>query len=178
MQELGSIRPLVQRYDCRLDAAAARRRLWAGTLVGCLAVGMYAVSFFLDAAERMAGYQAFLLALYIPVYWPMWAANPVFWFGLSRLCQGRYQSAGTAGLVALILALSESWLCGGLDVGYFLWAGSMAALALAGLCRELERQLDSRQRWAATLPLGEASRIASQFHGRPRPSQGRRAWLE
>jgi hypothetical protein len=128
---------------------------------------MYAVSFFLDAADRMAGYQAFLLALYIPVYWPMWLANPVFWFGLSRLCQGRYHSAGTAGLVALVLALSESWLCGRLDVGYFLWAGSMAVLALAGLCRELEEQLDLGRQWGAALTAGEASRIASQFHGRP-----------
>ena len=166
MQKTDAMVPLVQTRAAVLDIAVLRRGTGVGALVGVLAAGLYAWSFFLEAAKGIAGYQAFLLALYLPPYWPMWAANPVFWFGLSRLSQGRYHAAGAAGLVALLLALSESWLCGNLEAGYFVWAGSMAVLALAGLCREPAEPPTGWRHRPAWLPGGEASRIASPFLAR------------
>lgn len=100
-----------------------------GTGVGLL----YGGSFFLPAAAKAQGYEAFFFAMVLFFYWPMWAANPVFWYGLVKLLSGRWKAARNAGLLAVVLACSEAWMFVGLlKVGYFVWVGSMAALALAG----------------------------------------------
>jgi hypothetical protein len=73
-------------------------------------------------------------------------------------------------VVAVLLALSESWLFGlELRVGYFAWVGSMGLVALAGLCAEERRRRPAP--WPASRPaVEEASRIAARFRlGRARP---------
>jgi hypothetical protein len=133
-------------------------------VLGTLAVVMYGVSFLLPAAGRMLGYQAFVCAVLFVIGVPMWLANPVFWLGLVLLSRREYRSASTAGIVALLLALSECWMFSGdLGVGYFVWVGSMAFLALVGLFGESEA---APREWYARpqrFPVGEASRIVSRF---------------
>jgi hypothetical protein len=155
-----------QEVETALDEVRAERPLAPGVvLLGYLAAVMFAVSFFLPALHNVAGYEAFVYALLWVICIPMWAANPVFWCGLAYLSAGRYRSAGKAGLAALLLALSESWMFWGeLEIGYWIWAGSMAVLAVAGLyAGGTERR---PQCWPA-LPgwrtLCEAGRIASRF---------------
>jgi hypothetical protein len=136
----------------------------AVAILGALAVAMYGVSFFLPATGRILGYQAFVCALLFVICAPMWLANPVFWLGLVMLSRREYRSASHAGMIALLLALSECWMFSGeLDSGYFVWAGSMAVLALVGLFGELN---DGPRRWwgrSQFFPVGEASRIVSRF---------------
>src|SRR5262245_22378209 len=90
--------------------AVVARRSAAGDLLGLSAVIVYTVSFFLPAAGGVLGYQAFICALVSVICIPMWAANLALWLGLAELSLGRYGKAGIAGLVALVLALSESWM--------------------------------------------------------------------
>jgi hypothetical protein len=115
-------------------------RAYRGDFVlGGLAASLYVASFFFDAAAGVAGWQAFIWSVLLVVYLPMWLANPVAWIGFARLLEGRRRSAGGAGLLAVLLAFSESWLFfRELRVGYFLWVGSMAVLAVAGLLGERE----------------------------------------
>jgi hypothetical protein len=135
-----------------------------GVLLGWLAFLLYAGSFFLPATGNMMGYQAFWCALVFVIFLPMWAANPAFLVGLAWLSQGRYKSNGNAGLLALALALSESWMFyPELGVGYFTWVASMAVLAVAGWCGHPQ---ESRQKWPGApqgLTVGEAARIAGGF---------------
>ena len=110
------------------------------TVLGVVAVLVYAVSFFLPVFLEDAGYHALLFSLVSVVALPMWLANPFFWSGLAGLCRGEYRAARKAGLAGLVLALSECWLFSkGLRVGYFTWAGSMALLAVAGWCGQAQR---------------------------------------
>jgi hypothetical protein len=134
-------------------------------VVGAVAVAVYAVSFFLPALDSIVGFQAFLCSLGFVITIPMWVANPIFWFGLRRLAQGRYRSAGKAGLLALVFALSESWMCaGGLRVGYFVWVGSMAVLATVGLFGDAQEERPRRWPFHPTWTRGgEAARIAARF---------------
>ena len=107
--------------------AVVTRRSVAGDLLGLLTITVYAVSFFLPVTRDVLGYQAFVCSLVFMVLIPMWAANLALWLGLAELSLGRYRRAGLAGLVALVLAASESWLfVGELQVGFFAWVGSMA----------------------------------------------------
>ncbi len=133
-------------------------------LLGTLAATMYAVSFFLPATGSILGYQAFVCALLVVICAPMWLANPVFWLGLVLLHRREYRSAGHAGMIAVLLALSECWMFSGeLGVGYFVWVGSMAALTLVGLFGEPR---DGPSGWygrSQLFPVGEASRIVSRF---------------
>jgi hypothetical protein len=132
--------------------------------LGWLAAGLYVISFFLPAGEGLLGWEAFFWALLTGIYLPMWTANLVFWLGLGLLASGQRGSAGTAGLVALLLALSESWMVGGgLRVGYWMWAGSMGLLALAGLSPQPESRPRGSPTRSAALPVDEAYRIASRF---------------
>ena len=97
---------------------------------------MYAVSFVLPAVDRGFGFGAFLASLLIPILWPMWAANPVLWYGFAKLFDQQWRPARNAGLLALALALSESWMFWDqVSVGYFLWIGSMLALMVVANCR-------------------------------------------
>jgi hypothetical protein len=131
-------------------------------LLGVSATALYAFSFFLPAYHEAAGYQAFLSAWLFLIGIPMAVANPVFWCGLALLCQGKHGSAKKAGVVALVLALSEFWLvCEGVRVGYFVWVGSMALLTAAAWCGAHDPPRD----WSFPRPrgVGEATRIAARF---------------
>src|SRR5262249_41227117 len=131
----------------------------AAALLGLFAALLYAASFFLPACEEVAGWQAFVLSLVFFVGLPMWLANPVFWSGLVLLSRGEYGPAGKRGLVAFVLALSEcSLFAEGLQVGYFLWVGSMAVLAAAGWWGHVRSRPVEGTRGA-----GEASRIAARL---------------
>jgi hypothetical protein len=146
-------------------------------LLGLAAALLYAASFFLPATDMVAGYQAFVLSLVFVIGIPMWLANPVFWSGLTLLSQGKYRSARKAGLLGLVLALSECWLFSkGLRVGYFAWVASMALLAAAGWWGQLGHGPVHGPR----VP-GEATRIAARFTAcrSPRmPSWGGDAYQE
>jgi hypothetical protein len=107
------------------------------SLLGTAAAVLYGVSFFLPVLSpgRMFGLEAFIYSVLMVVTIPMWLANPMFWLGLALLSGRRWQGACFYGLLALVLGLSESWMFWDqLTVGYFLWVGSMALLALAGWC--------------------------------------------
>jgi hypothetical protein len=134
-------------------------------LLGLAAALLYAVSFFLPAADGVAGYNAFVFSLVFLLFIPMWAANPVFWSGLAHLYLGQYRSARNAGLAALFLSLSQAWMVyRELRVGYFAWVGSMALLAVAGFCGGYGKQPPCQSRNA-----GEATRIAARFSVMTRP---------
>jgi hypothetical protein len=134
--------------------------------LGGLVFLLYGFSFVLPATGRMLGYQAFMMSVLFVLCIPMWLANPVFWYGLVRLCQGRCESAARAGLLALVLALSECWMFWGeLSTGYFLWAGSMALLALLGWCGSREVGL-ARTIRVVGVHSGDATRIAARFRQR------------
>jgi hypothetical protein len=147
------------------DMVVAVRCPPAVALLGLAAVLVYAVSFFLPACDNAAGYQAFVLSLVCVIGIPMWFANPFFWAGIALLSQGKYASAGKAGLVALVLALSECWLFAkGLRVGYFAWVSSIALLAVAGFCGGFDKPPPCRLR-----NVGEATRITARFSVLTRP---------
>jgi hypothetical protein len=110
-------------------------------LLGISAALLYAGSFFLPAYQAGVGYQAFVVSLVFLVGIPIWLANPFFWSGLTLLAEVKYASARNAGLVALLLALSEAWPC---------WPG-------AGWFGEEQTSLSE------TRGAGEASRIAARF---------------
>jgi hypothetical protein len=94
---------------------------------------------------------------------PMWAANPLFWSGLAHLYTGQYRAARNAGLAALFLSLSQSWMVyRELRVGYFAWVGSMVLLTAAGWCGQL-RCCPIHGSCGAC----EATRIAARFASRP-----------
>jgi hypothetical protein len=98
---------------------------------GCL----YVVSFLLPVGWGLGffGLHAFVCSAMIPFVWPMWAANPVLWFGLVKAANQRWEAARNAGVLAMLLAISEAWMfLPGLGVGYFCWLCSMIALATAG----------------------------------------------
>ncbi len=162
-----------------LDTVVARRS-GAGDFLGLLASALYAVSFFLPAVPGILGFQAFVYSLVCVICVPMWAANLALWLGLAELSRGRYGTAGTAGLVAVVLAVSESWLfLGELRVGYFVWVGSMILLAFVGLCGAEQ----TRPRWPVQVGSnieGEATRIASRFpaarHRPPRACPVSEVW--
>ena len=133
-------------------------------VLGAVAVTLYGVSFFLPAVGTVLGFLAFIWAPSSVVLIPMWLANPVFWYGLHCLFGGRLEAAAKAGLVALLLALSESWLFWGeLGVGYFAWVGSMAALARVGIRSGTEGTDPFRTIPSPFFLGGEASRIAARF---------------
>jgi hypothetical protein len=165
MSHIDLMEPLPQAETTLPPIVAERQHPAAIVLLGSLAVVMFAVSFFLPALHGVAGYQAFICALLWLFGIPMWAANPVFCFGLAYLSAGRYRSAARAGLAAVLLALSESWMFWGeLDVGYWIWAGSMAVLAVAGLCASgMESRMPSWPGLSGRRMVGEAARIASRF---------------
>ena len=143
------------------EAIVAVRCPPAVALLGLAAVLVYAVSFFLPAFDKTAGYQAFVLSLVCVIGIPMWFANPFFWAGVALLSQGKYRSAGKAGLVALVLALSECWLFAeGLQVGYYAWVGSMALLSAAGFCGAAEGRDGPAH---GSRGAGEAARIAARW---------------
>jgi hypothetical protein len=138
-----------------------------GIALGLAAAVLYVVSFFLPAVPMVLGYEAFVYSLAIGICVPMWAANPVFWVGLCRLCVGQYKSAATAAVVAVVLALSGWWLFKDLSVGYFAWVGSMVLLAVAGFWMGYDEQGPGQSRVD-----GEAARIAARFsvmNGDPPP---------
>ncbi len=150
------IAPFVK-IEVRSGEAVVARNAATGVL-GLAAAVLYAVSFFLPALPGVKGYAAFVYALVFGICVPMWAANPVFWVGLARLCVGQYKSAANAAVVAVVLALSECWLFKDLGVGYFAWIGSMALLAVAGFCQGYDEWPPPRLRNG-----GEAARIAAKF---------------
>jgi hypothetical protein len=159
------IKPALQESASRPPETVEADRFSEGFWLGWLVTGLYLLSFFLPVDSGMLGYHAFICALVFVIGIPMWLANPVFWFGLVRLFQGRYTSAGTAGVVALLLALSQVWMFrGAAQVGYWVWVGSMGLLALAGLSHERETRPQRLPARSVSLPVSEASRIASRFH--------------
>jgi hypothetical protein len=141
------------------EAVIAVRCPPIAAVLGVAAAVLYAGSFLLPAYHEAAGYQAFMFSFVCVIGIPMWLANPVFLSGLALLSQGKYRSAGKAGLWALVLALSECWLfSGGLRVGYYVWVASMALLAAAGWWGQL-RRVPVHGPWGA----GEATCIAARF---------------
>jgi hypothetical protein len=154
----------MQTRPCLSRGHVLVRRSAASALLGWLAFLLYALSFFLPATDRIMGWQAFLYALLFFFCLPMWSANPVFWVGLVRLSQGRYRSAGMAGVLAVVLALLECWMFHReLAVGYLVWVSSMGTLALAGLfgCGREEQPAGGLARTRGT--QGEAAWIVSRF---------------
>jgi hypothetical protein len=110
-------------------------------IVGKLTLCVYLVSFLLPAygmsifQSRVTffGWQAFYGAGLFWALVPMWLANPALWFGLVKLFHGRWAAAGSAGLVATALALSEIWLVwDDLAFGYLVWVASMMLLMSGG----------------------------------------------
>src|SRR5262249_16238320 len=97
-------------------------------------VGLYLTSFFVPVMHNgFYGSHALLCALLVLPFWPLWLANAVMVFGIIFLFGERWREARKAGLWALALALSESWLFwNSVRVGYFMWIGSMALLAIVG----------------------------------------------
>ena len=165
MQETDVMARSIVEDSSPATAIALGRRPGAAVVLGGLAIQLYLVSFFLPALDGTPGYEAFILAVLFVIGLPMWLANPVFWFGVVRLAQGRYHSAGQAGRVALLLALSECWMFyDKLAVGYFVWVGSMVLLAAVGRFGEVDE--DRPRRWPY-LPdwrvTGEAARIVARF---------------
>jgi hypothetical protein len=112
------------------------RSRWAtadilGVTSGCL----YAGSFLMPVGRDLTlfGWQAFVCSAIYFLFWPMWAANPVFWFGLVKAGNQRWEAARNAGVLAMMLAVSEAWMfLPNLGIGYYCWLGSMIALAAAG----------------------------------------------
>jgi hypothetical protein len=115
-----------------------------------LAVGVYALSFFLPtsdsdlaltAAENrlVPGYEAFGWGLSGPfadegvVFFLTWLANPCFWVGAALWLRKRKHGAAFAATGAFLLAGWPLLLFGSLHAGYFLWISSFALLAAAGL---------------------------------------------
>jgi hypothetical protein len=164
MQKTDLLIPPIQIPPCLTTPVTATAGPTAALLLGCLALLSYTVSFFLPALHNVLGFQAFVYSILFLIGAPMWVANPLFWYGLVSLFRRRNRAAGKAGLVALLLALSECWMFHGqLAAGYFVWAGSMALLALAGwLGGEGNRPRTGSGR-AAGWPAGEATQIASRF---------------
>jgi hypothetical protein len=147
----------------RFEPVAVRFRLSVGGVLGWVAIALYVVSFFLPAYNGIPGFGAFLWSLIIPFFWPMWAANPLFWLGLSGL-RARHGSVMVIGLIALLLALSEAVLFADrLGAGYFLWVGSMAVLAAAGFVTWLESWPRDWPDRPVRLIVGEARRIAARL---------------
>jgi hypothetical protein len=101
-------------------------------------VCLYLASFFLPVSDggtprAMYGFQAFFGGLVSLVYIPMWLANPAMWFGCIRFGEGRWKAARNAGLLATLLGVSEIWFMDDqLEIGYYLWVGSMVLLASGG----------------------------------------------
>lgn len=106
-------------------------------IVLALVVLAYAVSFLLPVTDAgapyaMYGYQAFFWGFASIVYWPQWSANVAFWIACGSFGDRRWRHARNAGAVAVGLAISEVWLWDDPpEVGFYLWMGSMAFLALA-----------------------------------------------
>jgi hypothetical protein len=70
---------------------------------------------------------------------PAWYANPLFFWGLSRLISGKRRNAGWLGVVASLLAISFVFTTSltrqkteSLAVGFYFWIASMIGLAIAG----------------------------------------------
>jgi hypothetical protein len=167
MQKTDLILPPLSAPASRPNPVVGRCGPFPGVLLGCAVFLLYAFSFWLPATRNVLGYQAFVYALLFFICGPMWAANPVFWFGLAKLFQGHYRSAAKAGLLALLLALSECWMFWGeLAAGYFLWSGSMAVLAVAGWWGSRDGG-PPRQILGARWCVAEATQIASRFQRVP-----------
>jgi hypothetical protein len=82
-----------------------------------------------------AGYEAFYLGLDWPLVWPMWLANPVFWFGCIYFAIGRWNEAAILGGVAVLLGMSEVvlfWESFAVKSGYVLWVLAMLLLTVSG----------------------------------------------
>ena len=115
-----------------------------------LCVSLYVASFFLPAVvkgadlssdasgalisqQAMKGWEAFQNAWRFS-FAPWWA-NPCAWAAIALALAHRTRSAAVIGVLGLILAILAVFLSpfrgrfGMLDLGYWVWAGSMALLA-------------------------------------------------
>jgi len=79
-------------------------------------------------------------------YLPAWLANPVLWFGLCQLAEGRWHRATKAARFCVALALSallvsigyQTWLT--ILVGYYIWLLSMIMFLVGvGTLRKLDQ---------------------------------------
>jgi hypothetical protein len=124
---------------------SSRLAVKMGTVIGLL----YGVSWLLPAFTTrvlwgdsdFSGWDAFFWAGIDYRYWPTWAANPVMWFGMVKLFNRRWKAARNAGLIAVVLACSQSDMFPSRpDVGYYVWLSSMAALAATGWVGQRQEQ--------------------------------------
>jgi hypothetical protein len=122
----------------------ARKRLgWIGWTITIL----YLASFALPVGD-LPGIAYFAFAIFAiplsPVFVLIWAANPLFWAGLSYLRRGHWGCVTTLGIIACLSAYlplvpnrGSSILAGSAGIlkmsGYFAWLASMALLAAAGV---------------------------------------------
>ncbi len=108
---------------------------------------LYLASFVLPLGKGL-GAAAFVVALCfgfaVPVLLVMWAANPLFWFGLSDLRRGHYGRATILGILACLAALLPMLPFGGEPLGviwhlpadsfppfgYFAWLASIVGLTV------------------------------------------------
>jgi len=124
---------------------------WITRAVLTVVVCVYMLSFLLPVTDAntpraMYGFQAFFWGLVSIVYLPMWLANPTLWFGCLRYGEGRWKSARNAGLLAVLLGVSEVWMWDGRpEIGYYLWMSSMVLLALAGTIQSFRLADNSAQ---------------------------------
>ncbi|PQO48196.1 hypothetical protein [Blastopirellula marina] len=105
---------------------------------------VYAVSFFLPAGDNhntpaILGWEAFLNALLLSWFLPMWWANPGFFLAGWWVLKGKPNWAMLATVVAALLALSQSIFLPPdsstgygyrLLIGYYVWLGSIVLLGL------------------------------------------------
>ncbi len=80
-------------------------------------------------------------------FYAAWCANPLLWCGLLLLARAYWWAATLSGVVAFLLGLA---VAGDFPLsGYYVWLGSMALLALAGM---LGRQLTKNGRFPSFAP--------------------------
>jgi hypothetical protein len=136
--------------------------LHAAWVLYFVSLAFYAVSFLLPAFEIVVegqhdasyGYDAFLVAL-AAAWQPMlggllsfvvWLANPAYWAGAVFFGRGRYWRSAAASIAAVVLGCHFVF-APLILVGYFVWLGSMALLALASsvrLVRERQARIAER----------------------------------
>ena len=149
--------------------------LHAAWVLYILSLASYALSFLLPAFEIVVegqhdtsyGYDAFLVALaaaWQPILggllsFVVWLANPAYWAGAVFFARGRYWRSAAASIAALVLGCHFVF-APLILVGYFVWLGSMALLAVASAVSLVrERQARTAEPVAADVTMNVKPRL-------------------